>query len=83
MELAQEQEISQGLLAILSELKKKRSMDGELWCADEIADFLKLSKQGVQSHILGKDGFPEPIILPSNGRRWVAKEVRAWAMKRR
>ncbi len=83
MEVVQTQEISQGLAAILAELKKQRHADDDLWSTEEIADFLKLSKQSVQAHILGKGGFPEAIILPSNGRRWIAKEVKSWAVKRR
>lgn len=81
MELTQES--TPALLAqILGELRKQRVGD-DLWGAEEIADFLKIGKKSVQSHILGSDGFPENITLPSGGRRWLAKEVKAWAIKRR
>lgn len=71
------------LLDILKELRQQRSQDDDMWTADEIADFLKLSKGSVQNKILGAQGFPSSVVLPTGGRRWIAKEIRAWAQRRR
>lgn len=60
-----------------------RQQADDLWAAEEIALYLKLSKKSVQNHITSHDTFPEPVELITGGKRWVAKEVRAWVMKRR
>lgn len=59
----------------------------ELWRAEEIANYLKVSKKTVQNRVLKSDGFPPPRLLPfiSNKnpiKRWVPKEVIAWATRR-
>lgn len=79
----QPHEISQGLSAILTELKKQKSMTDDLWAADEIADYMKLSKKSVQNKVLDEPTFPKSIPLPTGGRRWLAKEIRKWVEKRR
>lgn len=68
---------------ILNELRRQRSQEDDLWEANEIANHLKLSKKSVQNDVLKSAGFPSSIVLPTGGRRWVAKEIKAWAMKRR
>lgn len=73
--------------AMLAEKIRKEkeiiSLDTELWEIGQIATFLGLTKGTVSSSIVSDDTFPEPIILPTNGKRWIAKEVRGWALKRR
>lgn len=81
MEALTQESVPHLLSAMLEEMRKARVRDDELWEAQHIADFLKLSKNTVQGKILDKNGFPGPVILPTGGRRWVAKEVRAWAMR--
>lgn len=71
------------LFAILGELRGQRAQDDDLWEAEQIANYMKLSKKSVQNGILKTSGFPSCIVLPTGGRRWVAKEVKAWAMRRR
>lgn len=71
------------LAEILGELKRGREQDGDLWEAEHIADHMKLSKKSVQNKVLKMPGFPSSIVLPTGGRRWVAKEVKAWALRRR
>lgn len=56
----------------------------ELWRADEIAAYLKVSKKTVQNRVLNSDKFPAPRLLEfahtkNPIRRWVPKEVIAWA----
>lgn len=59
----------------------------ELWRADEIANYLKVSKKTVQNRVLKSDTFPAPRLLDfahnkNPIRRWVPKEVIAWATRR-
>ncbi len=60
-----------------------RSLDNDLWDADDIAQHMRLSKRSVQSHVLTAQGFPNPCIIPTGGKRWVAKEVKAWVLRHR
>lgn len=71
------------LNVIIKELRRSRGQDDDLWEAQEIADYMKLSKGGVQAHVLNTPGFPKAVLLPTGGRRWVAKEVKAWLVRRR
>lgn len=71
------------LVRILAELQRQHAQDDDLWEAQQIADYLKLKKNSVQSHVLSSTGFPNGITLPTGGRRWVAKEIKAWALRRR
>lgn len=79
----QSHEIMQSLNAIQAELRKQRNQNDDLWAADEIADYMKLSKKSVQNGILNEQTFPKSIPLPTGGRRWLAKEIRKWVEKRR
>ncbi|MEX1197836.1 MAG: hypothetical protein WEB57_08265 [Pseudohongiellaceae bacterium] len=54
----------------------------ELWDAQDIADYLKLAKSTVKSHIVCKPDFPKAIKINSV-RRWEPEEVIAWARKHR
>lgn len=83
MEITQASEISQMLSAILSEIKKQSRHDDDLWSTEEIADFLKLSRKSVQNHIVKTQTFPDSVPLPTGGLRWISKEVREWAKKRK
>jgi hypothetical protein len=61
-------------------------MTDELWRAEEIARCLKVSKKTVQNRVLKSPGFPPPRLLEfANNKnpvkRWVPKEVIAWATK--
>lgn len=60
-----------------------RSLDNDLWDAADIAQYMRLSKKSVQSHILGTKGFPNPVILATGGKRWMSKEVKAWVLRHR
>lgn len=71
------------LTGILEELRRQRVQDDDLWEAEQIADYMKLSKKSVQNGVLSASGFPSSVVLPTGGRRWVAKEVKAWALRRR
>lgn len=75
------------LEAILAELKAKAVYEREIWNADDIGKFLRLSRSSVQSRIICQKSFPPAIRIPtengSGGRRWYAKEVRKWIGKNR
>lgn len=71
------------LTRILAELQRQHAQDDDLWEAEQIAGYLKLKKHSVQSHVLNSAGFPSSVTLPTGGRRWVAKEIKAWALRRR
>lgn len=71
------------LSAILNELRRQRAQEDDLWEAEHIAEYLKLSKKSVQNTILNVPGFPSSVVLPTGGRRWIAKEIKAWAIRRR
>ena len=70
------------LEAILAEIKSQNIMSYEIWNADDIAKFLRLSKSSVQSRIICRTDFPRPIRIPTadgaGGRRWYSKEVKVW-----
>lgn len=71
------------LVDILVELRRHYAQDDDLWEAEQIAAYMKLKKKSVQTAVLPTPGFPTPIIVPTGGRRWVAKEIKAWVMKNR
>lgn len=72
-------------VALMRDLLTRLNSPAEdsLWRPDEIALYMNISKKSVQSHVVTKPGFPRPVILPTGGRRWVAKEVKAWALRHR
>ena len=53
--------------------------DERLWDAADIADYLKLEKKTVQNHYIKQPGFPPPV---DRIKRWIPREVKAWATKR-
>lgn len=76
---------AQTILHSIETLMRRQSDD--LWGAEEIASYLKLSKSSVQCRILILPNFPPPVQLPSGEKRgtkrWVAKEVIAWVLRHR
>lgn len=61
-------------------------MTEELWRADEIADYLHVSKKTVQNRVVTSPTFPPARLLDFAGnsrpvRRWVAREVMKWATR--
>lgn len=80
--------MSETLKAILKELQAQNHLKGELWDTTDIARYLKLAKSTVQTRILRHPEFPPALRLPTSargqgGRRWLAEEVKRWAMKHR
>jgi predicted DNA-binding transcriptional regulator AlpA len=73
-------DITTALHDIIARLDRTSS---DLWDAEDIAIYLRLSKKTVQNHVLEKDGFPRAITLTTGGRRWLAKEVKAWVLRHR
>ena len=59
-------------------------MTDALWTIEDVAAFFRLERTAAD-HIIGVEGFPAPIILPSRGKgarppkRWDPTEVRAFA----
>lgn len=68
---------------ILHELRRQGAQDDDLWDTESIAIYMKLGKGAVHNKILKASGFPSAVVLPSGGRRWVAKEVKAWIIRHR
>ncbi len=60
-------------------------INDELWRADEIADYLKVSKKTVQNRVLKSATFPPAILLDFGNKnpvkRWVPKQVITWATR--
>ncbi len=57
----------------------------ELWRADEIANYLHMSKKSVQNRVVNSPSFPPARLLDLGNakpvRRWVAREVMKWATR--
>lgn len=70
------------LLEILNELRAQNAAAGDLWNAEDIARYMRLSRSSVQSRVLCRNDFPRAIRIPMDsgmgGRRWYAKEVKYW-----
>ena len=60
-----------------------RLADDALWNYDDIAEFTSLAKTTVQTRIVCAPGFPRAVIIPSGGRRWVAREVKDFLKRQR
>lgn len=54
-------------------------IDVDLWDAEMIASFLKVSTYQVQTRIAPLAGFPQAIRINNGHPRWKAKEVIEWA----
>lgn len=66
------------LLENIATLLRKQNMDKRVWDFDDIAEFTNLSKSTVQSALVKQAGFPCPRRLPTGGKRWEPKEIKAW-----
>lgn len=79
--------MEQLLLKILNELRSLRAVDGELWNAEDIARYMRLSRSSIQSRVICRKDFPRAVRIPTDaglgGRRWYAKEVRYWVSRNR
>jgi len=75
------------LLEILNELRSQRAEENELWNADDIAQYLRLSRSSIQSRVICRKDFPRAVRIPTEsglgGRRWYAKEVKYWISRNR
>ena len=60
-----------------------RLADDLLWSYDDIAAYTSLAKKTVQTKIVCAPGFPRAVIIPSGGRRWVAREVKDFLKRQR
>lgn len=72
------EDLMQAVRDLVAQMKREPD---SLWDTDDIAGYAKLSRRTVQNHIVGKEGFPRPIVLPTGGRRWLAGEVREWLLR--
>lgn len=80
-QLSSEADLASAIRDLIAHLP--RSLDNDLWDANDIAQYMRLSKKSVQNHYLDKPNFPNAVILATGGRRWVATEVKAWVTRRR
>ncbi|WP_157234612.1 hypothetical protein WKI13_02160 [Teredinibacter turnerae] len=75
------------LLEILNELKAQNAHSNELWSAQDIARYVRLSTSSVQSRVICRKDFPRAVRIPTDnglgGRRWYASEVREWIRRNR
>lgn len=75
------------LLEILNELRSQRAEEADLWNADDIAQYLRLSRSSIQSRVICRKDFPRAVRIPTEaglgGRRWYAKEVKYWVSRNR
>jgi len=71
------------LLEIKDTLTRLARRDDGLWDAQDIADYLRMSKSTVQGSVITKKTFPRAIQLETGGRRWKTGEVKAWATRHR
>lgn len=79
--------ITAELRALIEALQKPKAAippERDLWDAETIAAYLKVSARQVAERYACRPDFPRPILLPSesgsrNHRRWKAKEVMEWA----
>lgn len=71
------------LNVIIEELRRQRAQEEDLWGPEEIGAYMKVGKGSVWNKVLNTPGFPTAVVLPTGGRRWVAKEIKAWVLKRR
>lgn len=77
---AMDGELASAIRALAASLP--RVLDNDLWDADDLAQYMRLTKKTVQTHIITTEGFPNPVILATGGRRWVSSEVKAWVLRR-
>ena len=75
------------LLEILNELRAQNAAENELWNAEDIARYMRLSRSSVQSRVICRRDFPRAVRIPTDsgmgGRRWYQKEVKYWVSNHR
>lgn len=82
------EDLSKQLDALSTEICRP-NLDCELWTHKHIAEYLSVSPGYAQKRIVTVNGFPRAIRVAADtgggkiGRRWIAKEVKAWALKQR
>lgn len=72
--------------AIAEKIGQPLPLDVDLWGADEIARYLKMSKSQVTQRYIPRPDFPRAIRLPTadghrSHPRWKAQEVIEWASR--
>lgn len=64
---------------------KQPDLQNDLWDAEDIAHYLRMSKSTVQNKVLTLNNFPKAVVLPTGqqkpARRWVASEIKAWSKR--
>lgn len=69
------------LQSIKKYLAANRFGKDELWTAQDIADYLKLTPDYIRRKIIKQPNFPEPVTLQGVGTlRWIATEIKEWAV---
>lgn len=62
-------------------------LEAEIWDADTVAGYLRVSRRTVLEHFSPRPDFPAGIRLPGRGKsdlvRWKAIEVMGWAESKR
>ena len=57
-------------------------MTPEIWTAEEIAAWLRLSKRHVAERVVHEKGFPQPILGERRKQRWLKESVIEWAQSK-
>ena len=72
----------QALVEALRDAVPRVPLNQALWSADDVADYLRVSRRTVTERYACRPDFPEPIRLPSDGKRghlrWRARDVIKW-----
>lgn len=81
-------ELLDALKSLVLQLSQPRIQPAdELWTADDIAHYLKLSTDSTERRVVTRPGFPAALQPCDTGtraaRRWFAQEVITWARQNR
>lgn len=78
-----DQDLARAIRSLVAQLAApKISPEEELWTAQEIGDYLKLSAVTVAERVTTRPGFPEPLQpcgTVKSMKRWFAVDVKKWA----
>jgi len=72
--------------AVASLLSRSSRDSDELWTAEQCAEYLQVQKGTFADKMCHQRGVPSAIVLgdgPKAQRRWVAREIKEWAARRR
>ena len=76
--------------ALLQAQKQEPLLSKELWTADDIAEYLGMSKSTVQGSIINNANFPNRIRVPTTNKhscktvpRWLSNEVRLYVKRQK